>query len=144
MKPEASKIKPRVVFDTNIYISAFLTQGKPLELLRLAGGRDAKIEVYASVEIMKETARVLSRPKFSWPAAKVKKAIVYISSMAIVVDPVERINAVVADEADNRILECAVAADAEFIVSGDRHLLGLHEFRGIRIVTPAKFLEAIG
>ena len=112
-----------------------------MTLLRLAGGRDAKIELYASVAIMQETARVLNRPKFSWPDAKIKKAIAYMNSVAGVVDTAERISVIAADDTDNRILECAIAAGAEFVISGDRRLLDLHEFRGIRILAPADFLD---
>jgi len=58
----------------------------------------------------------------------------------VFVTPGEHIQAVVADLEDNRFLECAVAAEAEMIVSGDRHLLSLGEFRGILIVDPAALL----
>ena len=55
--------------------------------------------------------------------------------------PQERL-AVIADDPDNRILECAVASQADFIISGDKYLLNLRNFQGIKIVTPAEFLES--
>lgn len=58
------------------------------------------------------------------------------------VTPTERINAIDADPSDDRIVECAVAADAEVIVSGDRHLLALRSFRGIPIQRVGEFLDA--
>jgi predicted nucleic acid-binding protein len=58
------------------------------------------------------------------------------------VHPQERL-AIIADDPDNRILECAVAGPADFIISGDHHLLDLENYQGIKIVNPARFLEAI-
>jgi putative PIN family toxin of toxin-antitoxin system len=62
---------------------------------------------------------------------------------AVLVEPAERIDAVADDPADNAFLECAVAAQAEAIVSTDRHLLDLGTFRGIPILQPGRFLEAM-
>ena len=60
------------------------------------------------------------------------------------VDPQERVHIILADDSDNRILECAVAAGAEFIVTGDAHLLDLHSFREVRILSPRQFIDTIG
>ena len=62
----------------------------------------------------------------------------------IVVEPTERIDVIRTDPADNRFLECAIAASADRIVSGDRDLLVLKVFRGIPIVTPTAFLKQPG
>ena len=65
-----------------------------------------------------------------------------IKKFSEVVKPKERL-AIIADDPDNRILECAVAGQTDFIISGDQHLLHLKNYQGIKILTPAAFLEAI-
>jgi uncharacterized protein len=136
-------LKIKAVFDTNIYISAFLTQGTPLRLLRSAVGRGRKIDLYVSFEILKETARVLGSPKFLWPDGRIRKAVSFIDQIAISVEPDERIRIISVDDADNRVLECALTAAAQYIVSGDRHLLSVGEFSGIKILSPADFLRVV-
>jgi len=64
-----------------------------------------------------------------------------IRGFTTLVDPQERLSIVREDEADNRILECAVAADADALVTGDRHLLRLRRFRGTSIMSPRDFLD---
>ena len=128
----------RVVFDTNIYISAFITPGGRSEaaFLRAVKG---ELELFTSVPILTELARKL-RGKFRWDDEHVTAAIRHVAGAARVVKPTERLT-VLADEPDNRILECAREAKSELIVTGDRHLLTLGEYEGIGIITLAKFLE---
>jgi uncharacterized protein len=128
----------KVVFDTNIYISALITQGGRAEeawMLALEG----RVEVYTSAAILSETAGKL-REKFHWDDEWIKRAVRHIAVVARVVKPDARF-AILKDEPDNRILECARHTGAEVIVTGDRHLLSLVSFEGIRIVTLADFLE---
>ncbi len=128
----------RVVFDTNIYISAFITPGGRGEAAYLRAVR-SEAALFTSVPILTELARKL-REKFGWDDEHVKAAVRHVAAVARVVKPMERL-AVLADEPDNRILECAREARAELIVTGDRHLLDLREYEGIGIVTLAGFLE---
>lgn len=95
--------------------------------------------LYGSVPILTETARVL-RTKFNQPEKDIKAALRVISRAAQVLRPSRRV-AVLKDIPDNRILECAVAAQADLIVTGDQHLLALKEFEGIPIVRLADFLR---
>lgn len=128
----------RVVFDTNIYISAFITPGGRGEaaFLRAVKG---ELELFTSVPILTELARKL-RGKFRWDDEHVTAAVRHVAGAARVVKPAQQL-AVLADEPDNRILECALEARAELIVTGDRHLLTLWEYEGIGIVTLAAFLQ---
>ena len=130
----------KVVFDTNIFISAFITPGGRGETAyQLAV--DGRIKLYSSVPILTELARKL-QDKFKWDADRVKAAVRHVAAVSTVLKP-DRCISVVADEPDNRILECAVAGDADMIVTGDRHLLDLERYEGIEIVTLAVFLEQI-
>ena len=129
---------PKVVFDTNVYISALLTKGGKAEaayFLAIQG----KIKLYTSVSILTETAIKL-RTKFLWNDEAIKSSIKHISMVAKVVKPVAKLN-ILADEPDNRILECAGHVKADYIVTGDKHILGLKKFENTKIVTIAEFLN---
>ncbi len=135
-------MKPRVVIDTNIYISAILFGGRPGEVFLLA--KEKEIDLYVSSAIIAEVAAKLT-DKFHWPVARVTVVVQEIGETATVVRPRKRLHVVAGDESDNRILECATLADAEFIISGDRrHLLSMKRYEGIKIPSPARFLKRIG
>ena len=127
----------RVVADSNILISAFLRGGKPLELLELA--RAGHIELAVSDAILDETGRVL-KIKFKVPDEDVQEFRQEPVGFAKYVSPTETVDAVPADDTDNRILECAIAGGSEMAVTGDAHLLSIGTFREIRIVSVAHFL----
>jgi putative PIN family toxin of toxin-antitoxin system len=130
---------PRVVADTNIYISALNFAGTADEVLAL--GRAGVVDVFISPPILEEIEGVLLR-KFRWTARRAREAVRAIRSFAVRVTPVESVHVVSEDEPDNRILECALAARANVIVTGDQHLLKLKRFRGILITRPREFLDA--
>ena len=129
---------PRIVADTNIYISALNFAGTADEVLAL--GRAGLIEIFISPAILDEISGVLAA-KFRWSAARVREARAAIRTFTILVHPQETVSLVREDEADNRILECALAAGADAIVTGDHHLLKLRRFRSSRITTPREFLD---
>lgn len=129
----------KVVFDTNLYISAILTPGKQREILNLA--KDEKIDLFISEYILEEISRIL-KEKFDWPDQDIRKALIQIEEVASLVFPAERIDVIKIHPEDNFILGCALAAGADFLISGDKkHILPLKEFRGIKILAPAEFLE---
>jgi uncharacterized protein len=129
----------RIVADTNVYISALNFGGTADEILVL--GRTGAVDVFISEPILDEVADVLAR-KFRWSAARIREARRAIRSFTSMVTPDEVIDVIREDEPDNRILECAVAAEAEAIITGDHHLLKLKRFRGIVIVSPRGYLVA--
>lgn len=130
----------RVVFDTNIYISALAIPGGNAEDAYLEAVRGT-FELYTSVAILTETARVL-QTKFDWADDKVREAVQDIGQVATVLRP-RPILHILDDEPDNRILECAIAAQAEFVVSGDRHLLALKQHADITMISLADFLAKL-
>lgn len=130
----------RVVLDTNVIISALSYGGKPLTLLSLA--RKGEIELLISPFILDELTRVL-QDKFAWNLERAERVRFRLRRVAKkVIIPPNRLT-VLADDADNRILECAVEGMAQAIVTGDKDLLGLKTYQGIAIVTPAEFLRRI-
>ena len=132
---------PRVVLDSNVLISALHFGGKPEELLLLAN--QASIELFLSSFILEETARIL-KEKLGWKEREVRDALAIIKAVATLVQPTMALNVIPHDEADNRVLECAVEARADFLVTGDkRHLLPLRRYKGIQILTPRDCLDAL-
>lgn len=129
----------RVVFDTNVFISAIIFGGNPRVCLELA--REGKIQLVTSSAILLESAKKLNE-KFGWSQEEIEEVIEGIGVFAEIVSPKEHLQIVKKDEADNRILECAAEGKTDFIVSGDkRHLLPLKKFKKIPIVSPAKFVR---
>jgi uncharacterized protein len=124
-------VAPRVVVDTNVYVSAYGFGGLPAELVLGAISRD--FELVVSAAILAEVARVLA-DKLGFDRARVEEIVRQVALIATIARPGERLS-VIADDPDNRVLECAVEAGATFIVSGDRHLLALREFEGIGVLS---------
>ena len=129
----------RVVFDTNVFVSAFVIPGSHGERAFLLA-RSGRFELHTSVAILTETARVL-RQKFGQEEDDVKQALPQISRAAVISKPTSRLR-VVEDDADNRILECALAGQVDLVVTGDRHLLKLRRYEAIPIVRLADFVRS--
>jgi putative PIN family toxin of toxin-antitoxin system len=121
----------RVTLDTNIYISALEFGSNPLRLLEMA--IDGDIEVATSQPIIDEVRRVLE-DKFEWGVEELREAEALIGSLAHKVRPRWALDVVRRDSADNRVLECAMEAGSDFIVSGDKDLLRLKSFENTRMV----------
>ena len=131
----------RVTADSNILISALQYGGKPLTLLDMA--QDGRIELAITDDILTETFRVL-RNKFHRTTEWLQEAEDHLREITRHVSPAERVDVVTVDPDDNRILECAVTARSEAIVSGDSDLLNLAAFRGIPVMTVSAFLARFG
>ncbi|MEP6916794.1 MAG: putative toxin-antitoxin system toxin component, PIN family [Acidobacteriota bacterium] len=127
----------RVTLDSYIDLSGLVFGGKPKRILEMA--IEGSIEVATSDPIIAEVRRHLLS-KFGWSEERAADAIASIAEFATHVTPSETLNAVPRDPDDNRVLECAVAADSEVVVTGDLDLLNLGSFRGMRIAKPAGFL----
>ena len=126
----------RVVFDTNILVSALLFGGPPEALLVAAA--NGAFPVYSSVALQTELLEVLAG-RFSWDATRLRELERRLGAMWTLVEPTEEVTDC-ADPDDNRVLECALACGASHIVTGDALLLALDPFREIRIVRAALFL----
>lgn len=127
----------KVVFDTNILVSGFtLPGGRGVRALgRIIQGVDA---LAISKPIIDELLGVSAR-KFGHDREQIARTAVFLVELAEVVDPPDRLS-VVDDEPDNRILECAIAAGAERIVTGYRAMLDLGQYQDIQIITLADYL----
>jgi putative PIN family toxin of toxin-antitoxin system len=125
------------VFDTNVLVSALVFPGGQGEaaLHRIIEERN---ELVLSRPILDELLGVLAR-KFSRDAEELAHAAVFVGELGTMVKPGRRLK-VLKDDPDNRVLECAIAGHADAIVTGDRALLALGGYRGIRIVSLRDYL----
>lgn len=131
-----------VVLDTNVLISALMFGGNPRAIIdKVIRG---ELKLCLSESILLELGDVLQRPKFGFPATIVNQIITELSAICELVTPSEKIREIETNEADNHVLECAIEAHAEYIVSGDAHLLELNEYRSIQVVSPQQFLSIHG
>jgi putative PIN family toxin of toxin-antitoxin system len=128
----------RVVVDTNVLVSIFQFGGRISEILDLA--LQGAVELYTSQPMIEELRGVLQE-KFRWSAERVDNATETLLRFCHLIDPGEPLK-VCRDPDDDRVLQCALAAGAEAIVSGDRDLLDLGAFRGTPIMSPRRFLDS--
>ena len=131
--------KIKVVIDTNVVISALLFGGQPGKLINL--WKNSRIVPLASKEIIEEYLRVLAYPKFELSA----KEINYILYQEIlpffeVVTPNPFPPIIVTDPSDDKFIHCAISGNAQFIISGDDHLLSIKTVEAIQIVNASEFI----
>jgi uncharacterized protein len=131
-------LSARIVIDTNVYISAIFWGGKPRKVLEL--GRNGHISIFTSSEIQTEIETKL-KTKFGIEEREVAQILLDYAMFTLPIKPLEKISVIDADPDDDKFIECAVAAKAGYIVSGDKHLLDLKNYRGIQIMKAAHFLE---
>ena len=131
----------RVVLDTNVIVSGLNFPGNERLVLDLALRQ--RFELYLSAFIIGEASRVLVL-KFGWSDEEAAVALGALRDVATVIEPTRRPPAVQAIEGDNRVLECAVEAAADFLVTGDRrHLLPLGTHHGVAIANAPRFLSSL-
>jgi len=135
----------KITADTNILISATFWNGDSNKIIRKVENNE--IELILSKEILKEFGRVLSykeiQEKIKNKNLEMMWTIEKIASFSTIIRPTQNFNIIEDDPTDDKFLECAVEGNSEYIVSQDKHLLKLKEFRGIKIITPEEFLESI-
>jgi len=132
---------PTLTLDTSVYVGALNSGGFGYRLFYLAQSKLIRID--SSDPILDETIRVL-REKFEWDGYRLHDARVKLAGITNRVVPTQLLQVVKEDPPDNRILECAVEAGSEYILTWDKDLLRLGEYAGIRIMTPRQFLEQTG
>lgn len=134
--------KEKVVFDTNVWVSISLQKTLSDEFSQVKHG----LTLFVSKDIMLEISKVLLYPKISEILRKngitEKEILRAIAATSKIVEPTVKLTVINEDVEDNKILECALAAGAGIIVSGDKHLLDLRKYRKTRILTPREFFDS--
>ena len=129
----------RIVLDTNVLISAILFNGPPRRILErvIRGAVDCSL----SLPMLDELRDVLQRPKSGFSPEQAFQVLEDLHAVCEVNNPAIRLNAVASDPDDNIVLECAMESGADFVVTGDGHLLEILTFKGIPILTPTDYLN---
>lgn len=131
----------KVVLDTNVFISSFFG-GNPRKIIRLWASGD--ITLCLSNSIVREYIEVLRRMGLENQPELDEILYLFRSGTYLLFGTKTPVLHVVKDDPDdNKFIECAVALHAEYIISGDRHLIEIEDYLGIRIVSPKKFLDSL-
>ncbi len=129
----------RAVIDTNVLISAFIAHGKPRKVLEKVFAGD--IRLLTSPAMLLEFEEVISRDKFGFTKPQIQRVVSLIIRTSEVIQPKTKITFVREDPDDNKVLECAVDGNAEYIITGDQHLLKIKRYGNIKITSPSSFLR---
>jgi putative PIN family toxin of toxin-antitoxin system len=136
----------RIVLDTNVVLSALPWRGTPYRLFEAARQRE-QIELFTSTALLEELAEVLLRPAPAKRLAAIgrtaRQVLANYVDAADLVTPLAVPTVIAADPDDDHVIAAAVAAEADLIVSGDRHLLDLGTHDGIRVLSPAQALAIL-
>ncbi len=133
--------KEAIVVDTNLLISALGWKGKPRMLLNLV--LEDKLKLLLSSKQLKELIRVLGYPKFAFTQAQRDKFLTILLKVAVLVEIKTELDIIKEDPPDNMMIECAIENNAKFIITGNKHLLKIKEYYGIRIMTVSEFLKLV-
>ena len=138
-------LRMRVVADTNVVISGLFWRGPSRSILDAA--HSGLVQLFTSAPLLVELEEVLNRPKF---VAKLKQAnvtprdlVLGYATLATVINPVKIKPVIIADPDDDAVLECALSASVDVIVSGDSHLLDLREYLSLRILSARQAIELL-
>lgn len=132
---------PKVVVDTNVFVSAAILKGQSSILMEK--WKEGKFILCFSPDIFDEYFEVISRTKFKQEEKDIRELAEMLTERGIAIEPNVHLDIVKEDPDDNKFLECAVIAGADFIVSGDSHLLKFRKYQGIEILKISEFLHKI-
>jgi putative PIN family toxin of toxin-antitoxin system len=127
--------------DTNVLVSGTVFGGVPGSIINAAV--DRRFILALSPTILHEYGNVLFRSKFGLLPEAVELLVRDMESHALIVYPTKKHQIVADDPDDDAVVDCAVEARADVVVSGDSHLTGLRQVEGIPVVTPAAFLQML-
>lgn len=144
-RTSSRKRVPRVVLDTKVWASAVVWGGRPARIVHLA--EKGRIQILTSPDVLGEISRVLEYPRLKTilDGANARKDTVLtkIAEISHVVESRHSTRLIKEDPSDNRILDCAIEGKADYMISGDRHLLQLGKFGPVRIVNTSEFLSVM-
>ena len=131
----------KIVLDANIFISSFFWGGNPQKIIeRIISGID---ELYITKEILDEIEGVLKRPKFHADNDGINYFINSIEEIGNKITPQKLVINISRDITDNKYIECGITVDADYIISGDVHLLELREYKNIKIMNAKDYLDIV-
>ncbi len=137
----------RAVLDANVLVSGILSpKGAPAKVL--TAWQAEQFHLVLSEAVLDEINRVLHYPRIAtrhrWSEERLQGFIEDLAHLAIMTPGAAYLAVIAEDPPDDRYLECAIEGEADYIVSGDQHLLELGEYQGVGILTPRAFLDVLG
>jgi putative PIN family toxin of toxin-antitoxin system len=129
----------KVVLDTNVFVSGVFFRGPPYRVLK--AWRDGKIQILVSPAILEEYHRVMLELSARFPEIDPRSLVDFLAVHSESVLPPSLPPVIQHDPSDDKFLECALAGKAACIISGDKHLLNLSQFKGIPILKPYDFVH---
>ena len=135
----------RIVLDTNVIVSALAWQGKPARFFDLAG--DGTIALFSSPALLNEFRQTISRPKFADRLRSVGLSVAVVcesvAELVTIIEPAILTQRFSRDPDDDHVIACAIAARADYLVTGDDDLLVLESIKDIRIRRVAEALDEL-
>ncbi len=132
-----------VVIDTNVLISGLLWRGTPFHLLQWS--EEKNLIIYTSLDILAEIYRVLHYPKSQQyidnQRVSADELFAQVVGLCTIIQVDKTVEDVCSDSDDEKFLSCALSANVEVLISGDKHLLELEQYQFIRIITAQKFYK---
>ncbi len=129
----------KIVLDTNVFISGIFFSGPPSQILR--AWKNKRLQIILSQDILIEYQRVAESLTLQYPSIDILPIIELVTVHGQFVDTKNVDITVCEDPDDNKFIECAIASDTKIIVSGDKHLLKIKGFKGIKVHNPRAFVE---
>ena len=143
--PSLRRRRPRLVLDSNVWISAFLFGGKPAATINLA--QEGRVRILMSTDLILEIGRALRYKKLKRILERSKRStetvVAQILAATQLAEAKSRRSWITQDPADDIVLNCAVENSADYIISGDQHILRPKRIGGIEILTPTEFLQRL-
>lgn len=132
---------PKVVLDTNVIVSSIIANGKPNKLLRL--GIDGRFIIIMSKELLQELISVLRRPKFKITKMEIRDIVSLLIRSSETIAVKSKFKVVREDPEDDIVVNTAIDGKANYIISGDEHLIAISKFKGIEILTVDQMLKIL-
>ncbi len=131
----------KITVDTNFLISATQWDNSVAHKLLIKLVK-SNVEIFTTKEIINEFSKVLTRD-FKYNEKEINSIIEQIIMFLILVEPTEKVNIVKDDLDDNKIIECAISSNSSCILTYDKHLLNIKDYKEIKIITPEEMLKII-
>jgi putative PIN family toxin of toxin-antitoxin system len=129
----------KIVLDTNVFISGIFFSGPPYQILK--AWRDGRLQLLLSEEILAEYHRVGELLSDEYPHVDLRPFLELLTINTELVTPQKLPNQVCDDPDDDKFIACALAGKSKIIISGDKHLLKVSGYKGIKVLRPRKFVD---
>jgi len=129
----------KIVINTNVFVSGVFFSGPPFQILR--AWKDQELQIVVSLEILDEYYRVGEELSSQFPETDLNPAFELVATKAELIEPAILDDAICDDSDDDKFFACAIAGNTNLIISGDKHLLKMSGYKGIKVVGPRQFVD---